>query len=146
MSVKTVRRIASRIFNCGESRVVIVDFKKASEALSADDVRELAKTGAVRIMPVAGVGRGKARLRSARRHAGRGRGVGSRRGSPNAILESKKRWMLRVRFLRSTLRFSSHLLSSAERSRLYRMIKGNAFASRKQLAKQIAQSISKGRS
>ncbi|MBI5177360.1 50S ribosomal protein L19e [Candidatus Micrarchaeota archaeon] len=137
MSLKTVKRVACRIFGCGESRVVIADAKKASEALSADDVRELFKSGAMRISPVIGVGRGKARKNKNARHAGRGRGVGSRRGSPNAVLSLKTRWIAKVRSLRAALRASKHSLANKDYAKLYRMVKGNAFASRRQLREHI---------
>src|SRR3989338_2886203 len=138
MSLKTVKRVASRLFACGETRVSIVDAKRASEALSADDVRELAKTGAIKILPKVGVGRGKARRVESRRHSGRGRGEGTKHGSPNAVLSLKTRWITKVRALRAALRASKHMLSNKDYAKLYRMVKGNAFTSRRQLREHIS--------
>src|SRR3989338_4581713 len=133
MSLSTVKRITSRIYDCGQTRVRIMDAKKAEEALSADDVRELVKSGGILILPVKGVGRGKSKKNDASKHAGRGRGVGSKKGTPNATVTRKRRWIIKVRALRKYLRSMRHLLDSKSYLKAYRMVKGNAFATKKQL-------------
>ena len=61
MTLKSVKKIAARVLNCGQTRIKIVDEEKAREALTADNVRELIKTGGIKQKPVKGTGRAKAR-------------------------------------------------------------------------------------
>ncbi len=133
MSLKTVKRVASRLEKAGESRVRIMDVKAAESALTAEDVRGLLKSGAVVIIPEAGTGRGKARIRAVRRKAGRGRGEGSRKGTPSAVLTNKKRWMRRVRALRRLLKSLKPTLAPGVYKSLYRMVKGGSVRDKKQL-------------
>ena len=133
MSLQTVKRVASRLFKAGESRVRILDAKRASEALTADDVRTLIKEGVVTRTPSGAPGRGKARLRNKRRQEGRGRGPGSRRGTPSASFDKKKQWMRRVRALRKLLNKVKPQLKAGAYSRLYSMVKGGSVRDKKQL-------------
>ena len=45
MSVKTVRRVAGDILKCGISRIKILDAKRAMEALTREDVKQLIAYG-----------------------------------------------------------------------------------------------------
>ena len=98
MSLQTIKRIAARVLKCGKSRIKIVDEEKAGEALTADDVRDLAKSGAIKVKPETGTGRAKARKKDAKKRKRRRRGVGSVKGSKG---DSKKQWMQRVRAQRA---------------------------------------------
>jgi large subunit ribosomal protein L19e len=133
MSLKTVKRVVSRLEKTGVSRVRIMDVKAAESALTADDIRALLKSGAVVVIPETGTGRGKARIRDIRRKAGRGRGEGSRHGTPSAVLTDKKRWMRRVRALRRLLKSLKSSLALGDYKRLYRMVKGGSVRDKKQL-------------
>ncbi|MGB9577465.1 MAG: 50S ribosomal protein L19e [Candidatus Micrarchaeia archaeon] len=133
MSLYTVKRVAASILKCGESRVRIVDAKKAGEALTRDDVRQLIREGAVIELPKKGVGRGKARFKQARREAGRRRGRGSRKGTPNAAKNAKERWMRQVRSQRKLLRKLKNEIEASTYKKVYAMIKGNAFKNKKRL-------------
>jgi ribosomal protein L19E len=57
MSLKTVRRLAARLLRAGESRIRIIDAKRASEALTGDDVRSLIAEGVIALEPPRGVRR-----------------------------------------------------------------------------------------
>lgn len=133
MSLKTVKRVVSRLKKAGESRVRIMDPKAAESALTAEDIRGLLKSGAVIVLPETGTGRGKARIAAVRRKAGRGRGEGSRHGTPSAVLSDKKRWMRRVRALRRLLKSIKPTLAEGSYKRLYRMVKGGSVRDKKQL-------------
>ncbi|MEK6924242.1 MAG: 50S ribosomal protein L19e [Candidatus Micrarchaeota archaeon] len=137
MSLEMVRRIASRVFKAGESRVRIIDAKKAAEALTADDVRNLAKQGVITVIPVKSVGRGKARKRQAQKLKGRRAGMGRRKGTPNAVLTRKKRWVRRVRGQRKLLAKLKHSLAPGAYQTLYRRIKGGLYRSKRQLELQV---------
>ncbi len=133
MSLQTVRRIAARILNVGQTRIRIQDAKAASEALTADDIRKLIKEKAVVSLPTQGISRGKARFRQARKHAGRGRGKGTKKGARYAGETHKMLWMRKVRSQRRTLRNNKYRLDSSSHREIYRMVSGNAFRGKKQL-------------
>ncbi len=133
MSIETTKKIASRVFGCGESRVKIVDAAKAKEALTADDVRELARTGAIKIAKIKGTGRGKAKLAQSRKEAGRGRGQGSRKGTKYSKTSEKTRWLKKIRSQRVVLKGAASNIKPGSFRKVYRMVKGNAFKSKKQL-------------
>jgi large subunit ribosomal protein L19e len=133
MSVKTVRRIAGKLLNSGTSRIRILDAKRASEALTREDVRGLIKEKIVIVLPKQGISRGKARITQSRKQAGRGRGEGKTKGARYAGVSRKQLWMRKVRALRKTLKNNSFRLESADYRIIYRMVSGNAFRGRKQL-------------
>jgi len=130
MSLQTIKRVAARVLKCGKSRIKIVDEEKAGEALTADDVRDLAKSGAIKVKPETGTGRAKARKKDAKKRKRRRRGVGSVKGSKG---DSKKQWMQRVRAQRALLAKLKPLLKEGEYAKLYRRVKGNNFKSKKAL-------------
>ncbi len=133
MTLQTVRRLAARLLNVGESRVRILDPKKADEALTADDVRGLISSGAVQKRPEKGVGRGKARRRAVRKKLGRGVKRGSQRGSARAGVTGKDRWMAKVRAQRAYLAKVKPRLKEGEYKTVYQLIKGNAFRDKRSL-------------
>ncbi len=127
MSISTVRRICARVFDVGESRVKIMDTKRASEALTADDVRTLVKDKAVVIIASKGPSRAAARYKQSRLRSGRRRGPGSKKGTS---ISTKDKWIMKIRSQRKLL-FSLKLkVKHGEFRKVYRMIKGNAFKSK----------------
>lgn len=137
MSVKTVRRVASEMLNIGQSRIRILDAKRASEALTREDVRGLLKDKAVIALPKQGISRGKAKITQTRKQSGRGRGKGSKKGAMYAGVSKKELWMRKVRALRKTLTNNKFRLDSADYREIYNMVRGNAFRGRKQLTEFI---------
>ena len=133
MSLQTVKRLASRIFGTGQSQVRIVDVEKSLNALTADDVRGLEKAGAIKILSRISVGRGKAKIRHAKKLLGRGTGQGSRKGTGNAKLTLKRRWTARIRAQRKLLASMHPSLVQGAYQQVYRMIKGGFFRDKKQL-------------
>lgn len=131
MTLKSLKRIASRVFGAGESRIRIVDAEAAKDALTADDVRGLVKSGAISIVQKKGVGRGKAKRKAARKQSGRRRGEGSKKGS--ASRDSKRDWMNSVRSQRKLLASLKGNLESEDHRMLYRRIKGGNFKSKRAL-------------
>jgi large subunit ribosomal protein L19e len=139
MSLKTVKRLAADILKAGESRVRIVDAKKAGEAMTREDVKGLLKEGVVVLLQKKGVGRGKAKLRQEKRRKGRRRGRGSRKGAKYATLGRKEQWMKRVRAQRRLLKSLKGRLKEGSYKKLYVMVKGNAFKDKRQLDSFIQQ-------
>ena len=138
MTLKTVRKMAADIMKCGKSRVRIMDFKRAEEALTREDVKGLVKDKAIIELPKMGISRHRARLRQSRKQMGRGRGRGTKKGSEFAGTSAKDQWMRKVRAQRRTLAKNRGKMEGAEYRDVYRMIKGNAFKARKQLEQYLA--------
>lgn len=129
--MQTVRRLAARVLKIGESRVRILDTQAAAKAITADDVRGLLSQGAVGILQEKAPSRAKARRKAKRKLAGRRRGPGSQKGSYFAGQSRKQRWMELIRAQRSFLAANKTRLKAGAYPKVYKMIKGNAFRSRK---------------
>jgi large subunit ribosomal protein L19e len=132
MSIETVRRVAGRIWGVGLSRVRILDEKKAGEALTSEDIKNLMKEGLVIKKNKKGVSRGRARIRTIRKRLGRGRGEGNRKGTKNAVKSLKKRWIEKVRSQRVFIRKNKKKLGLNYR-KTYKLVKGNFFKDKKHL-------------
>ncbi|MFH1247026.1 MAG: 50S ribosomal protein L19e [Candidatus Micrarchaeota archaeon] len=131
MSVATVRRLCSRIFNVGESRVKILDQKKSGEALSAEDVRELVKEKIIVIEVSRGPSKAAARYKQSRLKSGRRRGPGSKKGTG---VSNKTKWIEKIRSQRKLLRSLKPKLKQGSYRKIYKMVKGNAFKNKRALS------------
>ena len=132
MTLKTVRRLAAAVAGVGESRIRVVDAKRANEALTRDDVRTLFSEGAMAVVKAKGSGRAKARFKQQRTHSGRRRGAGSVKGS--VASRGKSEWIALVRCLRRALALRKGKVERKDYRRAYRMIKGGFFKNKRQLA------------
>ncbi len=141
MSMKTIKRLSSRIMKVGVSRVKINEPSAVKEALTAEDVRQLILKKSIEAKPVKSIGRLKAKLKSIKLKEGRRRGSGSKKGTGQAIMTDKEKWMQQIRSQRKMLFGYKHQLDSSDYRKLYRMIKGNSFKSRKQLFTMIQKTI-----
>ncbi|MBI5225141.1 50S ribosomal protein L19e [Candidatus Micrarchaeota archaeon] len=137
MSVQTVRRIAADILKAGESRIRVLDVKRATEALTREDIRNLIKDKAVILLPKQGISRGEARIAQTRKRSGRGRGEGKKKGSMYAGTSKKDLWMRKVRSLRKSLKNNKFRLESKDYRKIYRMVSGNSVKNKIQLSETI---------
>jgi len=144
MGLTTIKRLAADLMKCGKSRVRILDAKKAEEALTREDVRRLVKERVVIKLPAIGVGRSKAQRKHERKSEGRRRGPGSKKGTPYAAQSRKHRWMSKVRAQRKVLKTLKPKMDKTAYRRLYRMVKGSAFRTKKQLTSYLEEKSSKG--
>jgi len=129
MKLNLQKRLAASVLKVGTSRVWL-DPEKAEEiskAITKTDIKSLIKKGIIKAKPKLGVSKGRARLLRIQRQKGRRRGQGSRKGTLNARLSSKKTWINKVRALRGTLAAYKHQLDSKFYRELYNKIKGNFF-------------------
>lgn len=129
MELNKVRALAAKTLKVGQSRIRIVDGEKASEAITREDIRTLKKEGAIKVLPVKGTSRGRARVLAAKKKAGRKTGPGKRKGTRKTREKKKKKWMTQVRAQRKHLK-----AKRPENYRsLYKMVKGGYFKSLKHL-------------
>ncbi len=131
MSIETIKRICARVYGVGQTKVKIIDQKKAKEALTTDDVKELVKEKVIIILPNKSPSRAAARRKLSRIRMGRRRGRGSKKGT---AMSTKRRWIEKVRAQRRLLFSLKNKLKSTAFRALYRMIKGNAFRNKRALS------------
>jgi len=143
MDLKFVRRVAADIMKCGENRVAISNDparqEKLETAITRESVRELIDDLTVQKRPAIGVSRGRAKARAAQRLKGRRRGVGSREGGTNARFPRKRRWIIKIRAIRSRLRElkTQGRIDTATYRKFYSQAKGGMFHSRAHLDQQL---------
>ncbi|MEM2974106.1 MAG: 50S ribosomal protein L19e [Candidatus Micrarchaeia archaeon] len=106
MSIKAVKRMASDILKCGESRLVMNSshLEEIEKAITKDDVRILIRKKYVWALPKKGVPRARGKIHAERKRKGRSSGIGSRRGTSKARLSPKRVWMAKVRAQRRLLK------------------------------------------
>ncbi len=137
MKLDTQRRIAASLLKCGSDRVVF-DPARANdikEAITKSDMRLLISDGIVRARPVAGVSKARARKIKAQKRKGLRRGHGSKKGTPNASLDGKTRWVAAVRSQRAFIQElrEKGLLSPSTFRDVYRKSKGGFFRSQRHI-------------
>jgi large subunit ribosomal protein L19e len=135
------KRLAASVLGCGVNRIWF-DPERAGDvegAISRDDLRSLITEGVIRARPKAGVSRGRARERDAKRSYGHRKGAGKRKGASGARRPGKVQWIQRIRALRRTMRalrdegkIDPHLYRI-----LYRKASGGQFRSVAHLKSQV---------
>jgi len=137
VDLKTQRNIAKSLFKVGNKRVRF-DPEKLSEikeAITKKDIKRLVNEGAVEILPKRGSSRARARIILIQKRKGRRRGIGSRKGTSNARLNSKEHWMNKIRVLRRFLKElkEKKLINNKNYKELYLKAKGGFFRSERHL-------------
>ena len=129
MDLNKLKKLASRTLGVGVSRIAIKDEEKAKEAITREDVRQLAREKSIIIKPKKGTSRARAKVRALKKKKGRGRGKGKRKGTKKTRTGKKKEWMKKVRAQRRRLK-----QEKPENYRiLYRQVKAGLFRSVKHL-------------
>jgi len=131
------RRLAAAILKCGLGRVWVdpASQEELTDAVTRADIRSAIKAGVIRRKRVVGTSRVRARLHAAEVRKGRHQGDGSRRGTPQARITRKTRWIRRIRAQRdllATLRAEKKIPPAVYRE-FYRRAKGGMFRSRAHL-------------
>lgn len=131
------RRLAALLLKCGEGRVWIdpASQEEIADAVTRSDIRSAIKAGVIRRKPKIGISRARARLHAEQVRKGRHAGPGSRRGTPQARVPKKERWMRRIRAQRDllvSLRDTKKITKKVYRE-FYRRSKGGMFRSRAHL-------------
>ena len=141
MNLRSQRKLAATVLNCGVHRVWI-DPEKADEvsmAITREEIRKLVNDKAIKALPENSQSRGRARVLAAKKKKGRRIGEGSKKGKKYSVVPRKTRWMNRIRAQRRTLmelRERRIITVSIYRS-LYRKAKGGEFRSIAELERYI---------
>jgi large subunit ribosomal protein L19e len=135
MGITLVKRVAASILKCGTSRVWIDpnNIEKAKKAITRKDVKNLIKLGIIKKLPEKEQKGNKKKLEQKKK--GRRKGKGSRKGAKGARQGKKMLWIKTVRAQRKLLKNFKEkgLIEKNVYRKLYRLVKGGMFRSRKHL-------------
>jgi len=137
MNLGGKKRLAAKVLDAGISRVRFdtIRLNEIKEALTRSDITALIKSGAIKAVQKKGVSRVRARKRLLQKRKGRRQGRGSRKGTTGARLPRKKRWMLRVRALRTFLKElrQKNIVDHASYKSIYILIRGGVLRSKRHM-------------
>ncbi|ODS37157.1 50S ribosomal protein L19e [Candidatus Altiarchaeales archaeon WOR_SM1_SCG] len=144
MNLKYHKELAANVLNVGVNRISLNPDKleDVSKAITREDVRELVSDGTILIRKKKGVSRGRWRKIKIQKEKGRRKGHGSRKGTKNARVPKKKKWMQKIRAIRGELKDlrDKRKLEKGSYRKLYMQAKGGMFNSRRHLKEHIKKS------
>lgn len=137
MDLKNQKRMAAEILKCGENRVWIDPDKieDVAECITRADVRTAIASGLIKAKPKKGTSYGRIRYAQGQKAKGKRKGPGSRKGTNNARVPDKRRWISTIRPIRDelkTLRADGTISASVYRM-YYRKAKGGVYKNRRNL-------------
>lgn len=136
------RRLAAEVLGVGENRVRFDPERLADieSAVTKEDIRRLAKDGAIWVEPSGRNSRGRWKERHEKRKRGHRRGPGKRKGAKGAREDPRRRWVSTIRKIRRFLKWlrDSEVIDTATYRRLYGLAKGGAFKSLSDLKRHLA--------
>jgi large subunit ribosomal protein L19e len=125
LNLRSKRRLAADTLGVGEDRIIMNPEAQdlIQDAITRSTIRGLVGMGGIKVAPVKGVSRGRARARHAK---GKSRGQGSLRGTKGSRNPRKTAWVSKVRALRWRLKVSKERneISKDVYKKLYRQVKG----------------------
>ena len=139
MSLKTVRRMAAQLLKVGENKIKMDQHKleDIGIAMTKEDVKILIGEGKIWKVKPRSPSKGRSRHVKEQKRKGRRRGHGSRKGKVTAREGKKTKWVRKVRGQRRILRELREKGKVSEYRRVYRMIKGNYFRTKRHLVNYI---------
>lgn len=137
MNIKQQRKLAARTLGISAERIWF-DNEKADEinsAITREDIRKLVAAGAIQVKKKTGQSKSRSKLRKVQKRKGRQKGAGSKKGTLNAKITRKKRWMEKIRAIRGELRKLKikKIISNKQYSRLYKMAGSGAIRTKSYL-------------
>ncbi|MDA4132105.1 MAG: 50S ribosomal protein L19e [Thaumarchaeota archaeon] len=125
MNLRSKRRLAADTLGVGKDRIIFDPEAQdlIQDAITRSTIRGLVGMGGIKVAPIQGVSRGRARLRHAK---GKSRKPGSFRGAATARRPRKEAWMIKVRALRWRLKVarSRNEIGKEVYRKLYGQVKG----------------------
>lgn len=137
MKLTIQKRLAAQIFKCSPKNVWLDSdrSKEIKEAITKIDIKNLIKEGMIARQKIPHQSRANARKSHAQKVKGRKSGKGSRKGSPNARLKDKVKWMQRIRSIRIVLKElkDNSRISASTYRKLYAKAKGGFFRNKRHI-------------
>ncbi|MDR0334933.1 MAG: 50S ribosomal protein L19e [Methanomassiliicoccaceae archaeon] len=142
MDLSNQRRMAAEVLKCGENRVWIDPDKieEAADCITRADIRTAIASGLIKAKPKQGISKARAKHIQEQKSKGKRKGPGSRKGTINARLPNKRRWISTIRPIRDelkTLRDEGKITPSVYRM-YYRKAKGGVYKSRRNIRQHMA--------
>jgi large subunit ribosomal protein L19e len=104
MNLRSQRRMAAEILNCGKERVWIDDsYPNIESAITRRDIRGLIKKGVIKRKKLVDTSRGRARALHVKKTRGQRKKTGSIKGAKYAKVPRKRQWITKIRALRKLL-------------------------------------------
>lgn len=106
MNLKVQKRLAADVAGCSQKKITFDPerFDEIKESITKGDIRALIKDGAIKVKPIKGISKARARKRRVQRRKGRQKGAGSKKGKKGARLSKKERRKTQIRAQRSLLK------------------------------------------
>ena len=135
--LKNQKRLAAEILKCGENRVWIDPTKEeeVQDCITRGDIRNAIESGLIKAKPKAGTSKGRIRYIAKQKASGKRKGPGSRKGTANARVPSKRAWIATIRPIRDELKQlrESGKISPSVYRLYYRRAKGGVYKNRRNL-------------
>ena len=137
MKLNVQKRIAADILKAGQNRVWFDNARlnEIKEAITKADIRKLINDGAIKAKQKKGISSFRTNKLRLQKRKGRRKGPGSRKGTKTARTPRKRAWITKVRVQRSFIKLLKikKLVAPETYTKIYRMIKGNQFRSKRHL-------------
>jgi len=137
MKLDIQKRIVADSKGVSKKRVTFDEtmLEEIKEAITKGDLKSLIKDKSIKIKPVRGVSRSRARKIGEQKRKGKRKGHGSRKGKKTARLSGKEEWMNKIRALKAMLKVlrDKGLIETSVYRNLYMKAKGGFFRSRRHL-------------
>ncbi len=149
VNLRTKKRLVSRVVGVGVNRVRFDSdhLDDVTDAITRDSIRSLITANTIKIKPIVGTSRGRARLKKIQKRK-RGTKQGSKKGTKGARIGKKKIHVAKVRALRYRLKVYKDRkeITNKEFWKLYKMVGGNTIRNVAHLRSLIDEIVSKRKS
>jgi len=149
VNLRTKKRLVSRVVGVGVNRVRFDSdhLDDVTDAITRDSIRSLITANTIKIKPIVGTSRGRARLKKIQKRK-RGTKQGSKKGRKGARIGKKKIHVTKVRALRYRLKVYKDRkeITNKEFWELYKMVGGNTIRNVAHLRSLIDEIVSKRKS
>ena len=137
MKLNVQKRIAADILKAGQNRVWFDNTRlnDIKEAITKADIRKLINDDAIKAKQKKGISSFRANKLRLQKRKGKRKGQGSRKGTKTARTPRKRAWITKVRVQRKFIKLLKlkNLVAPETYSKVYKMIKGNQFRSKRHL-------------
>ena len=142
VNLRAKKRLVSRVLGVGANRVKFDSdhLDDIADAITRSNIRSLLSANTIKIKPIIGTSRGRARLKRIQKHK-RGIKQGSKKGKKGARIGKKSVYVKKVRALRHILKVSKERkdITNKEFWELYKKVGGNTVRNKAHMITLIAE-------